>query len=833
MASDDIAAGRSTPGPRATMERQAGSRPQRERRRIQPYAWLAAGAVGVGITAAMTGSAGVAYAEDSASSSAAASGDTAANGAESADSKGSPSSPADTDTDADDQTSDEDLDNDLDSAEDLADDLDSVEDDADEESSEVVDPDLDDVPDLDDDPDLDDRHDDDLVDTSPSRDGRPPAEQTQTDASAAPSGEDILDLSDDVDTDVAPAGGGSDASEEDSSAATEAVQTRSVDPATTRVEKTELASRSQPVSMPVTDTSSAALATGPPVAPSTLSELLTAFFVRLQATFFNQSPRSNPQQHAGQSSGGAVTGTVGATDPDGDPLAVSLASGPSKGSVVIHADGTYTYSPDAALAASGGKDTFVVRITETNAASHYHGFKGMWSAMVRTMTFGRVSPDDGSSITQVVTVTVARVAGGSENPDTVEVPPGDYDAGLSEPFELPDAVSGRTLDVRDYGASSNRSSNNDAHAIQAAIDAAAPGDKVYIPDGVYHVKSTINLKSGVSLYGQSRAGTVLAAAFATSPHAVIYAAPGVTNLTVSSFSITVASGAQIKAGIRLGAEGGAAVSRIMVNNLAIEDFQRFGVQLQNARHVLVDGNTIKNATALDGGGSGYGVIIDQVGSHNNWVRNNTIGPVIRHGILIQSAHHNLIESNTVTGAVSGAIDLHGEDEYSNEISYNTVSDCVRDGTTVSPNGAGIEVGEYSGVIGTVLMHDNSGPHNWIHHNVVYNCTCGVSVVNNSDNTYIENNVFYNNLEAGIKAQIDLQHLYIRGNTIYGNGSGIVLMDVSHAVVHGNSVTDNDQFGIWTNGGVTDYTITANTVTGNLSDVSLSSPSGVYNPGVTA
>ncbi|MCV7061816.1 right-handed parallel beta-helix repeat-containing protein [Mycolicibacterium vaccae] len=225
------------------------------------------------------------------------------------------------------------------------------------------------------------------------------------------------------------------------------------------------------------------------------------------------------------------------------------------------------------------------------------------------------------------------------------------------------------------------------------------------------------------------------------------------------------------------------------------------------------------------------MIIDQAGSHNNWVRNNTIGPVIRHGILIQEyAHHNLIEHNTITGAVSGAIDLHGEDEYSNAIRYNTVSDCVRNGTSVSPNGAGIEIGEYSGVVGTDKLHDNSGPNNWIHHNIVYNCTCGLRIVNNSNNTWIEDNIFYDNLEAGIKADLaPLEDLFIRRNTIYGNGSGILLNDVRGAVLEDNKVTDNRKYGIWTNGGVTGYLIAGNTVVSNGTDVVLASPNGVYLP----
>lgn len=407
------------------------------------------------------------------------------------------------------------------------------------------------------------------------------------------------------------------------------------------------------------------------------------------------------------------------------------------------------------------------------------------------------------------------------------------DAGLTQPFERPDTPTGRTLNVRNYGASSNWALDNDAQAIQRAINAATAGDTVYIPKGTYHIRSTINLKSGVSLIGETRDSTVLAGAFWTAPHAMIYAAPGTTNLTISSFKITSASGPTYKAAIRLGMEGGSQVSRIAVQNVFIERFERFGVQLQNAHQVLVEGNTIKNATALGGGGKGYGVIIDQAQSNNNWITRNEIGPVIRHAILVQfSANHNLIDYNTITGTVSGAIDLHGEDEYANEIAYNTISNGVRNGTTVSPNGAGIEIGEYSGAIGMTTAHDNSGPGNYVHHNTVYNYSMGLRVVNNSNYTFIEDNIFHDNLGAGIRADLaPLNNLYISGNQIYNNGSGVVLYDVTQAVVENNTIRDNRDSGLWINAGTSAYLITGNLISGSKVNVTLLSTLGVYLPGL--
>lgn len=84
----------------------------------------------------------------------------------------------------------------------------------------------------------------------------------------------------------------------------------------------------------------------------------TALLIRRQ--LFNQAPTTNPVQLTGQSEG-PITGTVGAVDPEGDPLTYRITGTPLYGTAVVNADGSYTYTPAPNFA---GIDSFVVDVTD-------------------------------------------------------------------------------------------------------------------------------------------------------------------------------------------------------------------------------------------------------------------------------------------------------------------------------------------------------------------------------------------------------------------------------------------------------------------------------------
>lgn len=152
------------------------------------------------------------------------------------------------------------------------------------------------------------------------------------------------------------------------------------------------------------------LASNNPVPPPDSTTVLGALaFIRreLEYTLFNKGPvlAYNASQNS-QTYYGVVTGHVTAagttgtrlTDASGDPLTLSVSSQPTKGTVVLNQDGTFTYTPSTALAVTGGTDTFTVTADDRPGNPAHTNLLALFS------------PDKGATTTTTVTVTVKPVS---------------------------------------------------------------------------------------------------------------------------------------------------------------------------------------------------------------------------------------------------------------------------------------------------------------------------------------------------------------------------------------------------------------------------------------
>ncbi|RFM31929.1 Ig-like domain-containing protein, partial [Chitinophaga silvisoli] len=75
----------------------------------------------------------------------------------------------------------------------------------------------------------------------------------------------------------------------------------------------------------------------------------------------NQAPVITGGETTSTEQGKPVSGTVTATDPDGDPITFEKGNDPAHGTVVVNADGTYTYTPEPGYT---GNDTFTIIVKD-------------------------------------------------------------------------------------------------------------------------------------------------------------------------------------------------------------------------------------------------------------------------------------------------------------------------------------------------------------------------------------------------------------------------------------------------------------------------------------
>lgn len=120
---------------------------------------------------------------------------------------------------------------------------------------------------------------------------------------------------------------------------------------------------------------------------------LLAAYVRREvgAFFFNSNPTASPVQIV-QSGEGVITGAVNADDVDGDTLTYHLGIAPTRGTVVVDADGWYTYTPNADLRATGGSDTFTVDVTDDGVHLPIVGTTGSVAVPVTVTVAGPGGP---------------------------------------------------------------------------------------------------------------------------------------------------------------------------------------------------------------------------------------------------------------------------------------------------------------------------------------------------------------------------------------------------------------------------------------------------------
>lgn len=277
--------------------------------------------------------------------------------------------------------------------------------------------------------------------------------------------------------------------------------------------------------------------------------------------------------------------------------------------------------------------------------------------------------------------------------------------------------------------------------LQAAIDAASPGDTIQVAPGVY---GGITVDKSLNLEGQ---GAVIAAGERDACVRII--ADGV---KVSGF--LVRNGFY---GISLDEVEDCEVS----NNTVIHCIQP-GIMLKFSNHNVIKNN---NASFNGLGGEGwYGIYLTN--SNDNFILNNVASDNGEYGINLFPSCNN----NTIRGNVAQR----------NDYGIYMFTDC--EGNIIESNV--LSINRIAGIDMRFNCHDNIVLNNTIKNNIV----AGVSLMESVKNT-LKGNAITGNGRYGVQVQSGSDSNTIINNTISASQTGIFL-DASGNTIYGNAMIEN-------------------------------------------
>lgn len=427
----------------------------------------------------------------------------------------------------------------------------------------------------------------------------------------------------------------------------------------------------------------------------------------------------------------------------------------------------------------------------------------------------------------------------------------------------PGKVTGRTIDVREFGADPAPQSGDDAAAIRAALDSAEAGDEVYLPAGTYDLVTTepvdpttnVALRSGVDLRGDGDSTVLLSSLTPETQSGKVLRGYGVQDVRISDLTVSSTYDGPLSTdhqdnaaaggpayGIVVANLGSRPSQKVLVDDVTVELFQKMGVRIEKSREVTVRDSSFRDATSVGGGGNGYAISIQGTPGEDRYAyeddsRYNVIegnrfdGTHLRHAILLQYwTHNNVVSGNVINGGVLDAIDLHGEDEYLNEIRRNSVK---------NSNAAGIALGNTGG---TSTQHDAAGHGNWVHQNVLRNNREGILLILGTPDTVVERNLVSGGSGDHVRSGIEVRNApgtVVQKNSVIGNSAdgfwGIHLTDDpgddGHASGVPTDVTVSKNLVVKNDGGIRvdageDVRLTKNVVVHNGQDLLVAQEAGV-------
>ena len=394
----------------------------------------------------------------------------------------------------------------------------------------------------------------------------------------------------------------------------------------------------------------------------------------------------------------------------------------------------------------------------------------------------------------------------------------------------------------------------DFPTIQQAVNAANPGDTVFVYTGIYY--ENVMIDKSITLIGESKETTIING---NGNGDVVYVSAS--QVSISGFTIKN-DYSRIYCGVNIHFSTNNSIMGNIIRN------SRDGISLSSSCDNIITHNIISF-------NSNHGIFLRSSNSNNtiisNIISDNSEGIVLsasngntindnsffNDGLIVMNSYHNVITNNSVNGKpliyleeesdiiigntddvgqvvlvnctnitihnqhlsdTSAGIELWGTHHClitSNIISNNSVGIYLRysDSNTIKGNTIsstvswdGISIWECSN---NTIINNTISSSNWY----------GIYLIHSSSNYIIDNTLNANNLQ-GIYFQSSSSNT-IADNIISNNNDGIFLHASSSNTIASNTISLNSMYGLWTSHGSSRNSITGNTISDNICGVELS------------
>ncbi|MFZ2071352.1 MAG: NosD domain-containing protein [Halobacteriota archaeon] len=337
-------------------------------------------------------------------------------------------------------------------------------------------------------------------------------------------------------------------------------------------------------------------------------------------------------------------------------------------------------------------------------------------------------------------------------------------------------------------------------SIQAAVDAAEPGDTIEVHSGTYY--ENVNVTKQLILKGNDTGSGKPVVNGGGNGSVITLSADGI---TLDRFTVTNASD---DAGVNVTANESTITGTNASNN-------NYGIRLHYSCNNTITGNTANY--------NNYGIYLYHSG--NNSIKSNTF---VHDGLFVYYSYQNTVAENTVNvkplvyledasdtvvtdaGQVIlvNCTNITVEDlELSNTcigvMLWRTVDSLISNNTVSNNNRYGIN------------LYDSSNDNSITGNNVSSNNRQGIVLDSNSNNNTITGNYALDNGNNGILLTDSCNHNAIKGNNVCNNSyNGIFLDSAGINNISGNNVSNNGEYGIFLRNSSNNNSVYDNTVCNN-------------------